>query len=828
MASLWELYCQNFRVMKIKFTYTIYYIALFLLSVLTAQAQTSKITGTVKDAAAKSVEFATVSLLRATDSTVVKGALSDEKGAYSFENIVSGNYLIRITSVGFNNGLSKVFSADGSGQVTVPAIVLTAAAQTLNAVNVTATKPLIERKTDRTVMNVENSVLAAGNSAMEILERAPGVTVDKDDNISLRGKQGVTVMINDKLTYLSSAQLATLLRSTDGNTIQSIEIITNPSAKYDAAGNSGIINIKLKKNKQKGTNGSLTAGVARGRGNRDNMSLNINHKNGPLNIFGTVSRGDNNRYRDLGINRIIAGTDTPYFDQTTKMPSFNYYNNFNIGADLETSTKNTLGVVISGYTNGGRDLNENRTERSSVQRVLKSYLTTGSAIIGRYKNLAFNVNDRYKIDTLGQELGVDLDYSKFTNNSDAEYNTYYFMPDGSPSTKPSEKPLLLRNQTPSTIEIYSGKADYTKPLNKTWKLETGLKMSSVKTDNDLQAQKFDGGGFVNDEGRTNRFIYTEKIAAAYTNISHEFKNGSIQVGLRAENTESDGNLIGKQRITRSYLNFFPSVFINRSFGKKNDISLSYSRRIDRPNYGNLNPFIYYLDPFTYSQGNSFLKPQYTNNFELNYTYNKTVTVGLNYSRTTDVITELILPLPGTNITYQTSDNLRTQDSYSVNIYSPYNITKWWTGNVNFNGFYLGFKANGIAGGNINNGRAAFVLRSTQTLTVAKFKAEITGNYNSSLTYGIYYIFPRYSMDAGISRAFADKKLNVKVSLTDVFNTLRNDLNSNALGNNFQIKQKSDTRVFRINLTYNFGSTNIKARQHSGGAETEKSRAGGGN
>ena len=792
-----------------------------------AQAQSTRISGTVKDAAAKPVEFATVSLLKATDSTIVKGALSDERGAYFFDNVAKGSYLIKTTSVGYTNGLSSVFTTDGSGQITVPPVSITEAARTLNAVNVTATKPLIERKIDRTVMNVENSILAAGNTAMEILERAPGVTVDKDDNISLRGKQGVTVMINDKLTYLSSAQLATLLRSTDGTTIATIEIITNPSAKYDAAGNSGIINIKLKKNKQKGTNGSLTVGGARGRGNRDNMSLNINHKNGPLNVFGTISRGDNNRYREMTISRVVANRDTPFFDQITKMPSFNYYNNFNIGADLETSTKNTVGVVASGYTNGGRDINDNLTERSSPQRVLLSYLTTASTIENRYKNLAFNVNDRLKIDTLGQELAIDVDYSKFSNTSFAEYKTLYYGANGLLDPKKEQNPQFRTNQTPSSIEIYSGKADYTKPLTKTWKLETGVKASSVKTNNDLRAQISNNGSFIEDIKRTNQFNYTEQIIAAYSNISHQFKNGSIQLGLRAENTESDGNLVSQnKRIKRSYLNFFPSVFINRSFGKKNDLGLSYSRRIDRPNYDDLNPFEYYLDDYTFMRGNSFLKPQYTNNFELTYTYNKTIDVSLSYSHTTDVITELILTQD--NQTFQTNDNLNTQNSYGLNIYSPFTITKWWTGNVNFNGFYLGFKSKDIAGGNVDNGQRAFTLRSTQTFTVAKFKAEVTGDYRSSLTYGIYNLFPRYAVDAGVSRAFANKKLNVKVSLTDVFNTLRNDLNSTALGNDFKIRQKSDTRVLRINLTYNFGSTSIKAKQHRSGAEAEKGRVKGGN
>lgn len=809
--------------------FTKLYITLLLIFIATvaAKAQGFKVTGVVQDLQGKPVEFATVSLLRATDSVIVKGTLTNDKGNYSFENVAKGDYRIKATSVGYANGLSKNLTVSGaSNEVTIAAIVMAETQRTLNTVNITAAKPLIERKIDRTVMNVENSVLAAGNNALEILERAPGVTIDKDDNISLRGKQGVTVMINDKLTYLSSAQLATLLRSTDGTTIQSIEIITNPSAKYDAAGNSGIINIKLKKNKQKGTNGSLTMGAARGSRYKDNMSLNLNHKDGPLNMFGTLTHNDNARYRDINITRLIKGKDEKltYFDQLTQMPQVNHNNSFNLGADLDVSKNNTVGVVISGYSNTENDLNNNRTTIGKLLGAPDSSLTTASVLKQQYKNIALNLNDRLKIDTLGQELAIDLDYSKFNNNTNATYDTYYFLPDGSKQ----HDPLLLRNQTPSNIEIYSGKADYSKPLTKTIKLEAGVKFSSVKTDNDLQAQKFEGGAFINDTSRTNRFIYTEKIQAAYANLNREFKNGSIQLGLRAENTQSDGDLIGDNRIKRSYLNFFPSVFINRSLGKKNEVGISYSRRIDRPSYGNLNPFIYYLDPYTYSKGNSFLKPQYTNNFELNYTYNKTITAGLSYSHTTDVITELIVPLPNTNITYQTNDNLSSQDSYGLNIYSPYTITKWWTGNINFNGFYLGFKSKNIYGGDIDNGQYAFTARSTQTLTLFKFKAEITGDYRSALLYGIYNLRPRYSIDAGVSRAFANKKFNVKVSLNDVFNTLTNNLSSNALGNNFTIRQKSDTRVFRVNVTYNFGSSNIKTRQHRGGAEDEKNRVGGGN
>ncbi|AYL98401.1 outer membrane beta-barrel family protein [Mucilaginibacter celer] len=785
----------------------------------------AKVSGSLVNEQGKPLDYASVSLLRASDSTLVKGALSNDAGVYVFDNIKAGNYVIKATVVGYKKAVSKAFTvAENSTHVTAPALNMHAGATELKGVTITASKPLVERKIDRTVMNVENSVLAAGNTAMEILERAPGVTVDKDDNISLKGKQGVTVMINDKLTYLTAAQLATLLRSTDGNTIKSIEIITNPSAKYDAAGNSGIINIKLKKNTQSGTNGSITVGGAKSQYWRDNSSLNLNHKQGNLNVFTSLSRGDNKRGHDIGINRIISDSlgNKTYFNQKSDMPSVNHYNNYRLGADYDLTSKHTIGFVVSGYSNSGKDLNDNTTIIGKQFGVADSSLRTTSDIRQTYKNFALNLNDRLKLDTSGQELSIDLDYSKFKNNSNAMYNTDYFLPDGSKQ----HDPQMLRNQTPSTISIYTGKADYAKPLTKTIKLEAGVKFSSVKTDNDLQAQIFANGAYRNDSTRTNRFIYDEKINAGYLNLNKQFKKFSIQIGIRAEQTRSTGNLIGSTPVKRSYLNWFPSAFINQTINDKNEVSFSYSRRIDRPGYDDLNPFVYYLDPYTYSQGNAFLNPQYTQNFEFNYTYNKTVNVSLGYSHTTDAITELILTEGKRS--FETHQNLQTQTAYNINVNTPFTITKWWEGNVNLTSFYLGFKSDTLAGQKFNDGQWAFQGRATQTFKFAGYRFEVMGDYQSPLTYGIYKIRPRYSVDMGISKSFMEKKFNIKASCDDIFNIRRNDLSSQVVNNNFVIKQKNDTRVMRLTFTYNFGNSAIKMRQHRSGADDEKGRVKGNN
>jgi iron complex outermembrane receptor protein len=817
-----------------KTLYKISYIILAVFGLLQAPAVRAqavkpgvKVSGSVLDEKGNNMPFATVGLLKAKDSSLVKGAITTENGNYKFERVNQGTYIVRVNVMGYTKTNSKPISVNAEAtDINVPAIKLSNSSKALKEVNITSSKPLIERKFDRTIMNVENSVLAAGNSALDILERAPGVTIDKDDNISLKGKQGVTVMLDGKLTYLSSAQLAILLRSTDGNTIQSIEIITNPSAKYDASGNSGIINIKLKKNKMAGTNGSLSLSGGLGAYFKSSESLSLNHKDGKVNIFGSYSHGNRERGGDFHLNRVVdSATKTTYFTQQTFRGQKPYNNNYRFGVDYDITKKNTIGFLVNGYFNGEHNYNDNNTLIGDQPNVIQSRQYTYSQVDQTYNNFALNLNDKYQIDTAGQELSVDIDYSKFNNNTNAHYDTYFYTPSGVQQSPPA----FIRNQSPSTITINTEKLDYTYPLTKTSKLEAGFKASNVKTDNDLQAQLLKSSNWINDTSRTNRFVYSEQIIAGYFNLAKEFKKISVQFGLRAEHTTSNGDLVSRNGVPviRKYLDLFPSLFINQTLSPKNEVSFSYSRRIDRPGYDDLNPFVFYLDQYTYSQGNPFLNPQYTHSFEFNYTYNKGINVTLSYSHTSDAITEIILTDTLAKTTHQTRLNLQSQNAYNINVYAPYTISKWWNGNANLITYYIKFKSNDLAGGNLDDGKAAFQLRTTQTFVLSKtFKAEIATNYQSPQTYGIYKIEQRYFVDAGLSKSFMDKKLSLKFSVNDVFNTNRNKLSSRYQSVNFDLNQKNETRVGRLTLTYNFGNAKIKMRQHSTSSD-EKNRVKGG-
>jgi hypothetical protein len=813
--------------MKLRFTL---FITLLFTSFLTArsQAQTSnisgEISGAVLDENRKAFPYASISLLNAKDSTNIKGTLSIDNGSFQFKQLKQGEYLIAVYVVGYKKMVKGPFNISSSKLVhTVPVFQMNQDVTSLQGVEIVKQKPLIERQVDKTVINVENSVLATGNTALEILQKAPGVSVDKDGNISLKGKQGVLVMLDGKPTYLSSEQVANVLRSTEGNAIQSIELITNPSSKYDASGNSGIINIKLKKNRNYGTNGSLTAGAGYGRFYKANGGFTLNHRERKFNIYGNYDYGKNKRFGSTDIVRVNnTAQNATYFDQTNFSIRHRNNSNYKAGLDYFINDKNTLGFAMNGYHSNGRN-------DADVLTLIGSALnTTDSSVVAqnpgdyKYQGMTYNLNFKSTIDSLGQEFSMDADYSKYSGDENDLFNNTYLNAAGQ-VYKPA---YAFRNGTPTNTIIWAAKADYTYPISKDMKLEAGLKSSIVKTDNNFISENLVNGIWQNDLGRSNQFLYDENINAAYTNLNKKFKTTTVQLGLRLEQTNSKGNSITQNKVVdRNYLNLFPTFFVNQELSKNHEVGFSYSRRIDRPDYGSLNPFISFLDLYTYRFGNPFLKPQYTNAFEVSYSYKKALNVTLGYSHTSDVISDVLLLDTAKKTIFISKENLATQNSYNLNINYPIQIFKWWSTSNNVTTYYNEFKTDDVGGAPYQSGRLAFNLNSTQNFTISGGTSiEASGYYQSKQIYGTIVIDPQYGVDLGIKHSFLNKKLDVKLAGNDIFKLQKSRITSALSSQNYVVNERWESQVFRLTGVYRFGSSQIKgARQRSGSSDAEGQR-----
>jgi len=587
-------------------------LSLFISTLTYSQILQSKISGKILDEKQNPIAFATLSLHLKTDSSLVKGSISNDEGTFIFERINYGTYFLKIEALGFETKfIDGIVIYANELTVNLNEIILKNQVEQLNEVNITKKKPLIERKNNETILNISNSILATGNTALEILSRAPGVTISNDGNISLRGKSGVNVMINGKLTYLSSDQLINLLRNTNGNTIETIALVHHPSAKYDAAGSGGIINIKVKKNGNYGTNANLILGGGYGDYYKSNAGINFNHRNQKINLFGSYDYSNNKEFENLALKRSNQfGSEITYFDQKGR----DIYNRINcsykIGLDYEINSNNTIGFMLNGYANKAKNTTTNITKIGSLPLLVDSSILTKNSGNYKYNNQSYNLNYKSVIDTNGQELNIDLDYANFENTSNSVYENDFYDTKNS-ILKPS---FIFRNAAPCLINIWSGKVDYSYSFSEKTKLETGIKSALVTSKNNFIQENHINNNWINDDNYSNHFNYTEAINAAYANVSHKFNGLDLQLGLRTELTISEGVSPSTHNIVkRKYLNFFPNIGLTKTFND-HEFGLSYNKRIDRPDYQSLNPFIYFADLYTFAQGNPYLNPQYTHSF----------------------------------------------------------------------------------------------------------------------------------------------------------------------------------------------------------------------
>ena len=805
-----------------------------------SQGKTGKITGSVTDATGKAVPAVSVSLHKNADSALVKTALSSKEGNYEFENLEAGEYFISTSAVGYESVQTKI-TVTGALVVAAP-VRLQEAAKSLGGVTVTSKKPFIETRIDKTIVNVESSPTSAGATALEILEKSPGVSVDNDGNISLRGKAGVIIMIDGKLSYLSAADLTNMLKNMPASALDQLEIMTNPSAKYDASGNSGVINIKTKKGKTAGLNGSVMVGVTSSIYKprkatyyvpKSQNSFNFNWRKNKINIFGNYnpnfSRGRNtltfeNRYLDD--NKTITG----YNNTETRFRFGNDNHSLKLGLDWYASKKNVFGIVLNGFTFSGHPTPLTIGDLSNANRELEARLVSNTTNHIKFNNGSVNLNWKHSFDSAGRELSTDLDYVTYSNVSDMELATDYYN-----SNLQQTGSSKLRGHLPSEIDIFTFKSDYTHPL-KSGRIEAGIKTSFVKNNNIVDYDNYVGGKWEDDLIRSNHFIYNENINAGYVSYSRELKKWSFQAGLRVENTNVKGNQLGNQvvqqtKFTRDTTNIFPTAFVSYKVNDNNSLTVTYGRRINRPNYQDLNPFTYFLDSLSYRQGNIYLRPQYTNNYELTYAFRGKYITTLNYTATDDVISQInkLDPAnPDSRIRFLTVDNVAKFRNIGLSVTAPLTMAKWWNANLFtniFNNRYEGMFDTTL----IDMSFTSFMVNITNNFTLGKgYSAELSGFYRHKGINNLTAMEPIYQISFGAQKNVLKGKGTVRLNVRDPFAWQKFEGTSKYGRIDGNFLARPDIRQVTATFTYRFGKStpqNQQPRRRNSASQDEQNRVG---
>ncbi|WP_192823124.1 outer membrane beta-barrel protein [Rufibacter sp. LB8] len=815
------------------------FLLLWQMAAFAQQTDRFEIKGIAKGAKGEPLLAANLQLVKDSSQTLVKVEVTGEKGDFVFSNIPAGKYKLMAMHYDYAQYTSQTIQLNQN--LNLGEIVLPERAVALKEVKIEAQKPFVEQHFDKTVLNVENSISAAGSTVLEVLEKAPGLAVDQNDNISMRGRTGVMVMINGKRVPMSGSELATMLRSLNANDVAKIDLITNPSSKYDAAGNAGIIDIKLKKDSRQGTNGSVTSSLGYGELPKLSQGLQLNHRANKLNVFGSYNYNHRKDFNKLDLYRDFFTREGRTLTNVNNQKNVFHHqingHNGRVGFDYNLSPRTIVGLVATGNF---VDINRTTSNVSEFFNAQRQYVesTTTNALSGTNRNSqAVNFNIKHTLDSTGKELSADVDYAAFQSGDIQNFNTTYL------DRTPAQDNFLLYGDLNGKLTIKSAKVDYSQRLKSLEaNLEAGLKSSLVDADNSLGFYNRTGGRNDFDTNRSNHFLYSENINAAYLNLNKKWAKVSLQLGLRLENTIAKGNQVaeyakveGDRSFDRNYTQFFPSAFVGYTVNKTHDVGLSVSRRIDRPTYNQLNPFVFLIDNSTESAGNPYLLPQMTYSFEFTHTFLQKYVTKLSYSRTTDVIISVLSPKPrpvpdpnpdAIPVVVQKDQNLAEFHYYGASFSVPVQVARWFTSTNNLEMYYGLYKGNlGVTA--LRAGRPTFSLNSNNNIKLPRdWSAEVIGVYRARQVYGPLDVEPVRFLTVGVQKQFLDKKANLKLSVSDVFYSNKTRAVTELADYAERFYQRRDTRVGTLSFTYRFGGAQVApSRRRTGGAEDEKRRAG---
>lgn len=781
-----------------------------------------KIEGSVTNERGEPLEYVTVLLTQPLDSVLLTGTTTNGAGRYTFGSVARGKYIVTLTFVGYLKQSIVIELQEGTDSH-VPPVILKEDVQLLGEVVVRGRKPLIEQEGDKLILNVQNSVVAAGGNAAELLARMPGVSVDQNDQISINGKTGVVVMIDGKITYLPPAELATVLRSMNANNIATVEVISNPSARYDAAGNSGMINIRMKKSASEGFNGSVTTGAGYGRYAKANGNINLNYRTKRWTHFLNYGYVFDKRFYYAWAERISPGGGNPIsftqeIDRVQKLPSHTWQ----AGSEWQWDTRNSILISTTG------SYNERLTDNKSILQISPASVNEPDSTFMvdddqqyRWQNISASIGYKHTFKRAGSELTVDFDHSRYGfslndnflirrfDNEDVYKNEYNVLSD-----------------QPSSFNIYAGRADYTHRLNDRVSFETGIKYSYVKTRNDILFTDNLKGQYETDTARSSDFNYAEQIGAGYMNVKTKISGFEAQLGLRAEQTQYQGSSVrANKSIERNYFRVFPSITLSRELAKNYQLGLSYSYRIDRPSYKDLYPYVFYFDPFDSQFGNPTLLPQFTHNIQVSQTIAKDYVIKLGYTSIAQYMAFAILNYEDQVSSYSIKKNFDTFQNYYLNVIAPIRITRNWMMNCSLNLFYNNFKTQFLDEFYTSGGFSG-IANVSQTITLPwGMTGEITGVYNAPAAVGLFQNRALGSLNAGLQKQMFDKKATLRLSISDIFQTNRMRYMMEYPGFYMNIYVRNETRIVRLNFTYTMGNATGKASRKRNTLEEEQKRIG---
>ncbi|MGP8215610.1 MAG: outer membrane beta-barrel protein [Bacteroidia bacterium] len=793
---------------------------IFLLFNLQVNAQVS---GKITNAEKAPLPFVQVALVKASDSAIVAMAVTDESGKFEIKTKDSGNFRVLAAYLGYKRFYSPAFSLSAkTPQYNAGNIVLEAEAKDLKSVEVAAQKPFVEYKPDRTVYNIENSIISAGNNVLEVLKKLPGVAVDNNDNISVNSQSGVLIMIDGRTSYLSAADAATYLRSLDAGQVEKIEIITNPSAKYDAAGSS-VINIVMKRNKNLGLNAELTSGYEQGIYGGGREGININYTARKWDISANYGYSFNTYGEYIGMinkftsNDIIQNT----FNDTLLKKGTTWTNSGRVAADFMPGKKQTIGFVFDGMQNTGV-MSKNYTNNMYGA---SSHPDSIQALVGQRNtgtvNTTYDLNYTLKMDSAGEELSAAIDYATFSSTFNETDVTNYYDSLG----RVTQSPTTLRFSHPTTVNIWAARIDYTLPLGKNGKLETGLKSSYVTTDNNAWYWNVVNGENVVDTAFTNQFTYKEYIYAGYVSYSQQLgKKFDYQLGLRGEETEAKGiQTVHDTAFTHDYFNLFPTVLANYKLDSINTLKLYYRRKIWRPDYQSLNPFIYVMNNYSYGEGNPALLPAISNAVYIEEVYRQFLGISVGDEYWTNTISNITTQNNTTHVIYSIPENFKNFNNTYAKAEASIPIAKWFT-SMNSALFMQQQYQGNIEGAGFSMAQFVWTFNSVNMFTLGKdWSCEAEFDYSSRAIDGEFIDLPVYTVEAGIKKSFAHQRGTVTLNCGDVLWSSHNNSYAIFQNTNFQYYQITDSRRLNLSLSWKLGKSEHEQQEKQKAAEEEINR-----